>query len=841
MKPVLLFCLFCLCVSWSFAQTLGQKRINAVRSTVDLVIDGVLDEDVWANTEIASGLRQNRPNPGQPASQPTEIRVLYDDEFLYIGAEMYDNSPDSILHQLSQRDQIENSDMFGFWISSFRDGINAFEFMVTPDGVQLDALVSADGEDFNWNAVWQCNTQIHDRGWTAEFKIPYSAFRFAEAEEQVWDMNFWRNIRRHREQSFWQFVDPEQPGLIQQTGKVQNIMNIEPPVRLFFFPYASAYYETKGLLEGGITTGTRLNGGMDIKYGINESFTLDMTLIPDFGQVQSDNQVLNLGPFEIFFNEQRQFFTEGTELFSKGDLFYSRRIGERPINTRRADEALQDGEEIKELPFETQLLNATKISGRNRNGLGIGMLNAVVNSADAVLSDGDGNERTVEVAPLTNYHILVLDQNLKNNSYVSLINTNVLRNGETYDANVIGTEFAVRNEKNTIEVNGFGAYNKKFNYDDPDSDDGYAYSVGVDKIGGNWTYGISHNIESDTYDINDFGFLFAPNEQKTVTYIDYNQYKPFGKFVRGNIETSASYNRLYNPDVFTEIDFNISGSLTTLGFHSFGFKSSFSPVELYDYFEPRKEGAYIIIPERWSGSMWFSSDYRRMFALDLNFWTDQIGMSGWHSMNYRFAPRLRLNDKLFMTYVYSWQQEFNQRGFAGFDIEDNVVIGTRDVISHTNVFNLSYIFTNRMGVTFRARHYWSHASYNAFAYLAEGNNLFDASSLGFLSSEFNQYTISDGNGGETIEGIDESGVANNNRSFNAFNVDLVYTWVFSPGSEIRIVWKNSILDNDNIIPDNWSDNFSNTFELPQTNSFSIRFLYFIDYLSLKRKQSAIKN
>ncbi|MEO0403968.1 MAG: DUF5916 domain-containing protein, partial [Bacteroidota bacterium] len=420
------------CFNTFSQEAIVKKELSATRISESMVIDGILEEPFWANAQGATGFIQNRPNPGSAATETTVVKILYDDEFLYIGAEMHDTDADSILHQLSARDNIENSDMFGLWISSFCDGINAFEFMVTPDGVQLDALVSTNGEDFNWNAVWQCNTRIHDTGWTAEFKIPYSAFRFAEADEQVWDVNFFRNIRRRREQSFWQFVDPVAPGFIQQSGTLNNIKDIEPPIRLFFYPYASAYYETSKDSEGVRQDGNQFNGGMDIKYGINESFTLDMTLIPDFGQVQSDNQVLNLSPFEVRFNENRQFFTEGTELFSKGDLFYSRRIGESPINASDAYDSLEEGESVKEIPIETQLLNATKISGRNKNGLGFGMLNAVVNGADAVIEDSLGNTRSVQVAPFTNYNIMVFDQNLKNNSYFSLVNTNVLSNGSTY-------------------------------------------------------------------------------------------------------------------------------------------------------------------------------------------------------------------------------------------------------------------------------------------------------------------------------------------------------------------------------------------------------------------------
>ena len=419
-----------------------KRSLNAEKRVGELSIDGQLNEAAWLLAPVAADFTQLAPNPGNKSRQHTEVKVLYDDEFMYVGAIMHDSAPDSILSQLSARDQLENTDFFGFWISSFRDGINAFEFFVTPAGIQLDAQVSTFGEDFNWNAVWQCNTSITENGWIAEFKIPYSALRFPDQEEQIWDVNFTRVIRRHREQSFWHVIDPKVDGLIIQSGELRNIKNIEPPTRLFFYPYASAYYDTYPAEDGSTASTTSINGGMDVKFGINEAFTLDMTLIPDFGQAQSDNLVLNLSPFEVQFVENRQFFTEGIELFSKGDLFYSRRIGEFPINAGAAFSDLDEGEEVISLPSITQPLNVSKVSGRNKNGLGVGVLNALVDSASALVEDAEENRREVEVAPLSNYNIIVLDQNLKNNSFVSLINTNVYRAGETYDANVVGTSFS---------------------------------------------------------------------------------------------------------------------------------------------------------------------------------------------------------------------------------------------------------------------------------------------------------------------------------------------------------------------------------------------------------------
>ncbi|WP_400194308.1 DUF5916 domain-containing protein [Hymenobacter sp. B81] len=239
-----------------------------------------------------------------------------------------------------------------------------------------------------------------------------------------------------------------------QWGLLTGIRNIKAPLRLSLAPYISGYVNHYPYNEQGKRNATTsFNGGADVKYGINESFTLDATLVPDFGQVISDNQVLNLSPFEVQFNENRQFFTEGTELFNKGNLFYSHWVGAMLLGFGRVESQLRKGttesdgrrpgEFIARNPDMTRLLNATKISGRTSKGLGLGLFNALSNNVYAMVQDSaTGTQRQVLTQPFSNYNIFVLDQSLKNNSFVSLINTNITRAGATYDANVTGGCFA---------------------------------------------------------------------------------------------------------------------------------------------------------------------------------------------------------------------------------------------------------------------------------------------------------------------------------------------------------------------------------------------------------------
>ncbi len=293
---------------------------------------------------------------------------------------------------------------------------------------------------------------------------------------------------------------------------------------------------------------------MDVKFGISDAYTLDMTLVPDFGETQSDNLVLNLSPFEVRFDENCQFFTEGTELFNKGGLFYSRRVGGFPINYGAAEEGLQEGEDIIDNPTTTQLYNATKISGRSSNGLGLGFFNATSARTFATIESNEGGPRKVETSPLTNYNVLVADQNLPNNSYITLINTNVWRSGSTYDANVTGTVFELRNKKQSWSVQG--QYKLSQQYYTDSTQLGHALGMELGKISGAFNFGAEYYEESDTYDPNDLGFLFNNNERSIEAYARYSFFDPVWIFNRINMGLNLNYSMVYEPAIYSETGVN---------------------------------------------------------------------------------------------------------------------------------------------------------------------------------------------------------------------------------------------------------------------------------------------
>jgi hypothetical protein len=800
--------LFIILASKGFA--IGPKSVGAYRVTTSPKIDGILNEEIWKNAEPATDFIQISPNPGINSAKRTEVRIVYDDAAIYIGAIMFDEKPDSILRELTTRDNEANADLFGLIVDTYNDDQNGYGFFVSAAGVQIDARYSSGGnQDFYWDAVWYSQTKINEQGWVAEFRIPYSALRFPKTDKQNWGINFIRKIRRTREESFWNEVKPQVSGLVNQFGDVTGIENIKSPLRLSITPYVSAYLENYPYNQTGKSNNSySFNGGMDIKYGINESFTLDMTLVPDFGQVQSDNQVLNLSPFEVQFNENRQFFTEGTELFNRAGLFYSRRIGGQPLNYYNAYNQLNEGEFVKENPASSQLINATKVSGRTKKNLGIGIFNSTSKPMFATISDSLGNTRKTETGPLSNYNIIVFDQALKNNSYISLINTNVTRNGSDYDANVTGTEFRFTNKKNKYAINGDASLSQLY-YSDSTPVLGYKYFVQAGKISGKWQFASNIIVKSDKYDINDLGILFQNNTLETYSSVSYNIFEPVWKINSLYTNVGFGYSKLYKPSKLW--NFNIFGEIYVnfKNFLSMGGGFNLEPIKTYDHWEPRITGRYYEYPKDYLGYYWFSTDYRKKFALDARVRYRYFEENNRYNIAFGFSPRYRVNNKL--SFVYDFDRDYinDDIGFVYYDADaDKINFGRRNLLTVQNTLNVNYTFNNKMALTFRSRHYWSKAEYQQYYTLSDLGKLFD----------------------------DPQYEGNSNVNFNAFNIDLVYRWRFSPGSEVSFVWKNSIYTRGQEIIQHYSENAEQMFSSQQTNSFSIKLLYYLDYSMVKKKK-----
>ena len=800
-------------------QSVAQvKTTEAVKTVQAPRIDGLLNDDAWQEAPVLTDFIQNSPSPGSPASSKTVVRILYDNTAIYVGAYLFDD-PSLIRKQFTARDgeQMRDVDYFSVFFDTYHDKQNGFQFLVTTANVQSDARVSPtySGEfgsygDKTWDAVWESKVSMQKDGWVVEMRIPYVSLRFSKKEVQDWGLQLLRFTRRNNETDFWNPISPAVNGFANQFGQLSGLQHIEPPLRLSFSPYVTTGFRTSPVGNGYLNEWLR-NGGMDLKYGLNESFTLDATLVPDFGQVISDNVVNNLTPYEVQFQENRQFFTEGTEIFNKAKLFYSRRVGALPggyysvIGMAESDPDL----EIVRNPTSTQLYNAVKFSGRTKNKLGIGIFNAVTAPMKATLRNKiTREETTIETEPLANYNILVLDQAFKGRSSLTFTNTNVMRNGAARDANVSALDFALYDKRNLHALQGTARYSKIWS---SSGYDGYNTTLRYGKVSGNWQYYVMGNVESKNYDPNDLGILQAANEISYRGSISYRRYKPSRSLIDYSYTLLPRLQYLYKPYAYNRFDVQARGFWLFRNFWDLSVVAGVVPGWESNYFELRTDGRALRYPSNYSLEASGSTDSRKKAFVNFGL---VYAVAPEFSNTYRsvsLGMRYRFGDRFSLDLQTSSHFEDNQLGYA-FMRETNgePIVGFRKNRDFTSVLSGIYNFAYRLNLTLRARHYWNKVNYASFHNVDNRGDL--------ISRPF-------------ISGQDDN--------VNVFNVDAFLTWDFRLGSRLILGYKNWLGSDETIQfnsgQNNYLRNLSKTFDLRHGNEVTVRFIYFLDYNQLRRK------
>ncbi len=809
------FSIFCITSVCAHAQTDTLRTYTAKRTTAKIKIDGSIDDPAWKDANLATNFIEFRPNPGGKESDAnkTEVWVLYDNISIYVAGYCHEASRDSMTTELVGRDRLGSNDFAGIILDTYHDRINATGFFVTPLGEQFDTKYGSDGEDESWNGVWDSESKIVADGWTFEMRIPYSALRFNKSAQQTWGMNFFRARNSSGKNLTWNMVDPKKNGFVNQFGDLTGLENIQSPLRLQFSPYFSSYLNNDGASK---TTSTNVNGGLDIKYGINESFTLDVTAIPDFGQVQSDNQVLNLSPFEVQYNENRAFFTEGAELFNKGyngnnnggggtRIFYSRRIGGSPLHQYDINSMIGSNETVIKNPSETKLLNAIKLSGRTKSNLGIGLLNAIVQPAYAIVKDNTSNkEHEVETSPLTNYNMIVFDQSLKNNSSISFLNTNVWRNGADYDANVAQALVNLNNKKNTYNFSSQVSMSSLLNVDGKNIN-GFKHSTTYGKTGGNFRFAFTQELTDEKYDPNDFGIQYQNNYLDHYAFVGYRFLKPGKWYNRIGINYNLNYSRRFKPDAYQNFSTNVNGNINFKNLMYGGMWLNFNAAS-NDFYEPRIEGMFFRRPQSLEWNLWFGTNEAKKYSINPFFYFNWGAEYAGNSWGPGFSQRYRFNDHLSIAHDFNLGYDYDQTGFTRV-VSNKPVFAKRDRQTIENTLVIKYNFNNRMGITTRIRHYFSSVDNKEF---------YNLNPDGMITAPI-------------------VALANTNQNYNAFNVDMNYFWQFAPGSFINVNWKNATQQFTRTVENNYFKNLSNTLGEPQNNSFSFKIIYFIDYLSLRKK------
>jgi hypothetical protein len=794
-------------ISFSF---LAQKTVSGKKTNHAILLDGMLLEVAWDEAETATDFINNYPNPGIASRFKSEVKFLYDDQYIYIGAKLTDNQPDSIIAFLSERDDYGNADWFGVLIDPYGSGQNAFGFYVTAAGTELDAIINQNEEDYSWNAVWRSKVKRIAEGWSIEIRIPLTQLRFPKELIQNWRINYVRNIRRNRETSHWSAVDPQQYGEIAQSGYLKGLENLGNPLRLSFSPYSTMYLEDS--YDENTQTqnwGFRPRFGMDMKVGLSESFTLDATLIPDFGQTVSDRLILNLSPFEVRYPENRPFFLEGMDLFGIGDLFYSRRIGaESYLKEQAIDSAAQDpNNRISSIPARAQLINALKISGRTKGGLGIGVFNAIENRSFLHYEDSAGNDHKVLAHPLSNYNVFVLSQNLKNNANISLLNTNVFRPEINLVSNVSTLEGLVFNKSKvySISANTQVSINSTGN----NVSVGRASSISFQKVKGVNQFNIDYYDSDNNYNSNELGFLPRNNFLGFYGRYRWTGYQATKRLLRRNFSAESNIEYLYKPTKLGYWSINSEYIVTTKKFLSTGVSLNYYPLGERDYFESRTFGIPVHFPASFQYGGFYSSDYSKRFALDFYAYHRIFDRKGMSNLDLNISPRIRIAPKVFTVLSSTVNRYFHNFGYvrvSDTNYTDQITLGNRERWIVTNSISLDYTFTKTFRLKLQFNHYWQEVSYRSFMALSDDGS-YHASSY---------------------SGTDSLGQSYHNTSFNAFTVDFDLRWVIYPGSEIRFVWKYNIYASKNGLDYGYFNTFRNLFDNPYLNSFSVKGLFYID-------------
>jgi hypothetical protein len=779
------------------------RTVNAHQLDSSIQIDGHLDEEAWSQAEIVTDFRQFSPDEGAPATQQTEVRILYGEGGIYVGAMLYDDNPTLIERTLGRRDDFNRADWFVVSFDSYFNRQNAYTFAVNAAGIQYDGIRSGgggggsglSGVDESWDAVWYSEVRITNEGWIVEMQIPYSMLRFPEIEIQTWGIHFTRRIPRLGEQSEWPLVPRvERDNLIAQYGRLQNIRNIEPRPNIQVRPYLVGGYNSheNSNIPGEVSKDFNVDVGGDIKVGLGPNVTLDATINPDFGQVEADPAVLNLTAFESFFQEQRPFFLEGIEIFdfSMGrgaDLLYTRRIGS-----------------------VDPIIGATKLSGRTENGLSFGVFGAVTGE---------------NFNPARNYSVVRGSQQIGNYSSVGGILTfydSPTRLNEGRRRSYVGgTDWDFRFADNNYGIRGFATFTHRTLTGVDESESGFAASFTANKRQGVWMGSLGAEVFSDEFNPNDLGRLRRNNVFEASGRIEHqiNGGRPFGTFQRADADASFSQNVSYNEGL--DLGFGLrTGSDWT-------FKS-FQSVEVgvnldyifggYDQFETRGLGPRAK-PFSAEIDLEYETDDRRTWQLSPeSAWTfyDDGGSS--YSLglraNMNVGSRLDFSANVGGEWekgVIAWasNESFRRSGSAwligessarpstlsdgdyrSFDdgetlnsilsginpFSDNdyyvSVFGERDTRSLDFTFRSTVTFTRNLSLQIYNQLFLAKGKYENFKILQDRDTLADFSSYP-KRDEF---------------------------SFNSFHSNVVLRWEYRPGSTVFLVWSHGRDTEDQINP-----------------------------------------
>lgn len=791
-----------------------RKSLHAVRLAGDLPsIDGRLDEPVWSMAPAGTDFVQMRPAPGEPSRQRTEVRFAYDDDAIYVGVRLHDTAPDSVVAQLSRRDQEVYSDWVYICLDSYFDRRTAFVFGVNPKGVKVDLLVYDDtNDDESWDAIWDAAARQDSSGWTAEFRIPLSQLRYStknlDHDNVVWGMNVMRKIARTDEESFWSPVRRDANELVSAFGDLHGLRALKAPRRLEVVPYsmsrvvhapgdpANPFFRKN---EGAV------GAGADLKFGVTSDLTLTATINPDFGQVEADPSVVNLTAYETFFPEKRPFFVEGFDIFRAGigvgdgdsgneSLFYSRRIGRSPQG------GTPDDADYSSAPEAATILGAAKLSGKTKSGWSVGTLSALTARETADYYDGAGLRGEAVVEPLTHYGVGRIIKDFRNGqsavggvfttvnrdlpSELSFLRENAFTGGMTarhrwqngnfqlsgflVGSHVTGDTAAIHRTQLSSARYYQRTDNDHVTYDPTRTSlSGYATGFEFFKTGGgHWRYAVAMNARSPGFEVNDLGFMQNADQILQLAYVGYDQYKPGKLFRRWNVNVNQWTAWNFGGDN-TSFAGNMNGSMELQNSWDFWWGVNRDQARMSE--GTLRGGPLMRVNGSTGFHVGFDSDERKPF----NYWfsfsysaedeTDGRSIGIYPGMRWRLGNRAELRLSPNISINKRSAQYIDELSVNG---NPTYLFGRLDQVTTSLTTRLSYTFTPDLSLQLYAEPFISAGDYDGFMQVrnpraARFHDRFAAFNGQAENPDFN---------------------------YRALRSNTVLRWEYRPGSALFLVW-----------------------------------------------------
>jgi hypothetical protein len=833
-------------------------------------IDGLGDDPCWDKVEWGGQFVQSDPRSGEAPSEPTDFKVMYDDKNMYVLVRCHDSQAGTIERRLSRRDDIDG-DYLAVYIDSYFDKRTAFGFKVNAAGVKADVTLSSDSnnQDATWDPLWTVATTVDAGGWTAEMAIPFSQLRFASGEQMTFGLQVRRLLYRKQEISSWQHIPKDAAGFVSLFGLLDGLKGIRAQHQIEIIPYAVAQ-ATLAPEEAGnpFATGSRgrLLGGLDGKIGLTSDLTLDLTINPDFGQVEADPSVVNLSAYETFFQEKRPFFTEGRNIldfrmmsgngdFGSDNLFYSRRIGRSP----HYSPATREGEYL-DMPMAAAILGAFKITGKTTHGLSLGVLESLTSRGRATLNF-NGQNRSETVEPLTNYFLLRAQQDLnEGQSFIGAMVTAVNRDIQDpaldflHDsAYTAGIDFyhswknrsyfisaksifsLVQGSKQAIlrtqesPVHYFQRPDRETLHLDPNrtSLGGYGGNFEIGKSGDSkLTYSGGVTWRSPGLELNDMGYLYQSDVIMAWGWTGYQITKPTGIFNQLNLSFNGwrGYNFGGTP-IFVGGNINFYGQLKN--YWSFETGASRQGTGLSQ--GSLRGGPALRSDGGWNPWIWFGSDARKRFTVNWGgncFIADDKSRESWNTnLTLAYRPSSGLSLSVAPGYSY-YKSNLLYVATVAAGGNDRYVMARIAQNTAYLTLRLNYSITPELSIQFYGQPFLSNGRYDAFKRITDPRarlfrdrfQTYGGDEISFNAGQ-NTYQVREASGGGSYS------FANPDFNVLELRTNLVLRWEYRPGAALFVVWSQGRANNTGRNDFELSSGFRDLMNLPATHVFLVKFTY----------------